>query len=748
MNLLKRLTRPAVKAGPRNNPDDNIIGFMLHANGRVEPVNTMKQGSGWYGGAGGWSYGQFGGDGPLTRSTMGFAAAYTVSTWIYRCIEAICDALDEVDWDIVRKGTNEPIENHPLKIAIDRNQQDLIRRILQSQYLYGESFIEKARNKYRNSENGNRGYVSDLYWLNNLGMAVLIGAGRIYGYTYTAVNGGYPQNFNFDQIAFMRRFNPFDDLRGMSVVEVVLDEVAIDKDVARVVRAFYANDARLGLIFIPKRDLLPSDQEAFMDAFKKDHQGVNKAGKPVLLPSDVSVERATSPGELDDAQLRESARRDICAAFGVPLAIAGAWDDANYDSVDTQLKSFYRNTVKPNCRKLERFINKVLLPEFDASGEGEFRFAIDELIAGLEDPNDKADKITKRWQAGEISWNEARRSNSDEEIEGGDDIFCIPSGYSIVSKQQVLSGQVAAQPATPEQTINRAVQQVIPKIAPAKSAELPSGKPLQTVTVVDLTPDPYDDILDELDAWQNKTKNKGAIKAQQFNCDHVPGVLQLYVRDSLAALDGEPEPDIVRRPQTYRDVFLNAKSVIVALKSYGDTQSDFKRTFRNAVQGAMADVVSRRSFGAVMRAALRQYGTAAYLDGLGETELDELGKTSVDHWLIRQSEYVSSFANEVFDAGLSPAQVDQRADLWAGNSLGEIYLDGLVRDKRDKRFKWNYKEESEHCNSCLKLNGQVHRLSQWYARDLRPKSQRLDCTIGCNCTIDETDEPSSGRFLG
>ena len=61
------------------------------------------------------------------------------------------------------------------------------------------------------------GFYSDLRWLNNLGMAVIIGAGHIQGYTYTAMQGGRAESFEYDDIAFMKTDNPFNDLRGMSV---------------------------------------------------------------------------------------------------------------------------------------------------------------------------------------------------------------------------------------------------------------------------------------------------------------------------------------------------------------------------------------------------------------------------------------------------------------------------------------------------------------------------------------------------
>lgn len=735
MNLFSRFR----KYNPlKISQESDVLGFALHGDGRVVAI---KQGSGMYGagfGADSFSETAFGTAVALSQSTFGWSAAYSVSTWVYRCVEVRKSAISRMPWQVVDMQTKQVTPSHPLSVAIKRNRQKFFKKVEQSQLLYGETFIEVGRNDY--------GFRSDLFWLNNNGMAVLIGSGQIVGYAYTAMQGGSPQNFEPDEVAFMRTDNPFNDLRGMSPTEVIMDEVAIDKDVARVVRSYYANDTRVGVLLIPKRDLQPAESERFMATWKAQNQGVNKAGKPVLMPYDISVERMQEPATLDDVQLRESTRREICAAYGVPLALAGAWDDANYDSVDTQRKSFYEETIIPECDSIQDFINADIMPHFDDSGRYEFRFNYTSILALTEDAKAKNDIYSNRLVSGLITRAEARAALG-HPVREVDDVYYIPGGSTVVPANE----ESLVTPTANEVTNTPQQQDALPQPSAPRQIE-PSNQPARLPPGKAIEP-PQSDPADELAAWERKAVNNGAVKALTFVCHVLPHDVQDMVRDALRVAGKDANKVALKTifatiKHTIEPAPWPDDAVKTAYKSYEDTSAAFIRTFKNAVNGAMNDVVSRKSFGSIIRAALKQYGTRAYLDGYGEDEIDSLGSMEVSNWLTATSEYVTSFADSLFSEGLTPQQIEQRAAIWAGNSLGEMHLAGLMRNKRNKRYMWVRNPNSDSCKSCIKLDGQVHRLSEWYSRDIRPKSLRLDCSLGCTCALEATEEPSAGRFLG
>src|SRR5690606_31716075 len=117
-----------------------------------------------------------------------------------------------------------------------------------------------------------------------LGMFVDTSVGYIRAFQYTPLYGGAWTQFTPDEIAYSRLDNPFDDLRGLSPMETVLLEVGIDRNISRMTKSFYANNARLGLLLIPEGDLQPSDKQRIQDFFKDNAQGARNAGKPMILP--------------------------------------------------------------------------------------------------------------------------------------------------------------------------------------------------------------------------------------------------------------------------------------------------------------------------------------------------------------------------------------------------------------------------------------------------------------------------------
>lgn len=566
MSIFRRFVKPSpMKVRP---DETGVIGFALHANGRVDAI---KQGSGIYGsgfgaagfGDGAFSETAFGTQVALSQSGFGWAAAYSVSTWVYRCIEVRKSAVHRMPWNVYDKRTKQPLPDHPLAIALKRNRQRLLKKIEQSQLLYGETFLEFVHNDY--------GFTSDLFWLNNLGMAVLVGAGKILGYSYTAMQGGHAQNFDYDQVAFMKTDNPFNDLRGMSPTEVIMDEIAIDKDVARVVRAFYANDSRVGLLLIPKVNLQPADAERFLETWKKQTQGVNKAGKSILLPQDITVERVQEPATLDDVQLRESTRREIAAAYGVPLTLAGGWDDAKYQSLPEQRKSFYEETIIPECDNIAEFVNSDITPVMDDSGYAEFKFDYMSILALTEDAQKKNDIYSNRLVSGLITRAEAREALG-HPVRDSDHVYYIPTGATVVPDDEIalVTPTTNTVDETPDQ------QQVAPTAGPDNGQQpkpetppkqLPSGQtpgqnggqnPPQNSAErkgsdsvlfskdfllsqiqhpaeppVKSVPPPQGTSLDELNAWEKKALNNGATKAAGFVCYVLDKPMQDAVRGAL-----------------------------------------------------------------------------------------------------------------------------------------------------------------------------------------------------------------------
>ncbi len=69
--------------------------------------------------------------------------------------------------------------------------------------------------------------------------------------------------------------------------------------------------------------------------------------------------------------------------------------------------------------------------------------------------------------------------------------------------------------------------------------------------------------------------------------------------------------------------------------------------------------------------------------------------------------------------------------LWA-NNIASTETVGQTLDRRDSWYQWQLGATEKHCRDCARLNGQIHRASEWRSAGIRPQSPDLECG-GWNC---------------
>jgi hypothetical protein len=150
-----------------------------------------------------------------------------------------------------------------------------------------------------------------------------------------------------------------------------------------------------------------------------------------------------------------------------------------------------------------------------------------------------------------------------------------------------------------------------------------------------------------------------------------------------------------------------------------------------------------------MRSALRRYGLIAFRDGLLDGGLDpeSLGETELKvfrEWQAEQSGYVSALGAEVFQQGITEAEVRTRATMWANMSLDRIHSRAktLAAPKQKARFRLG--ATKDHCLDCSYLDGKIATLEDWQKSGWEPRSgisNRHACGgFHCDCGLDDTDD--------
>src|SRR5574341_954104 len=385
-------------------------------------------------------------DDQLNGTPGDLARAYCSAVWAYRCVKLRADAVAGVPL-ILTDRAGARIETHPvLDLLRDvnpftMNLGDLLRATEAAYNIWGVAYwlkIPAARNgagahlnepkvrvrpggqthrsapttsgRNENSGHGNGRGVKWLAWLNPQTVVPIADSQKgITGYKQTV--GAHTRLFGPEEIIAFRNFNPLDDLGGLSPLAVALREVNAELQASRFVASFFANDARPAGLLTSEQNIPDGEAERVRAWWERLFKGAGNKWKTGVVGGGLRWQTITFPmTDLALADLRGEDRRAICAAFGVPAALAGAWEAATYATAREQKASFYEDTIIPQLEYMAEVLNWSLLPHYpDLTARGaRLAFDVDSISVLRETAEDTARRLAMLFGAGLITQDEAR----------------------------------------------------------------------------------------------------------------------------------------------------------------------------------------------------------------------------------------------------------------------------------------------------------------------------------------------------
>jgi len=135
-------------------------------------------------------------------------------------------------------------------------------------------------------------------------------------------------------------------------------------------------------------------------------------------------------------------------------------------------------------------------------------------------------------------------------------------------------------------------------------------------------------------------------------------------------------------------------------------------------------------------------------------DLDDSQREALGVEIEEGTQTIPTLAASVFAGDYQPVEdggkgynIVAKAMLWAVFLAGVYELGKLYNDSRNPYLEWNITPGKDSCTDCLRLNGQVHRRSDWQASGWIPKRRRLECNgYNCGCYFVEVDGPERGNF--
>jgi HK97 family phage portal protein len=170
-------------------------------------------------------------------------------------------------------------------------------------------------------------------------------------------------------VIHLKSFHPADDHFGAGCLSAAEEAVLIHNAAARWNRALLENAARPSgaLVYDPgEGSSLTVDQFDRLKAeLEQAFAGSVNAGRPMLLEGGLKWQSLSlSPADMDFAQLKAAAARDIALAFGVPPMLLGMPGDNTYANYKEANRALWRLTLLPLAGKILSGLQQGLRPWF------------------------------------------------------------------------------------------------------------------------------------------------------------------------------------------------------------------------------------------------------------------------------------------------------------------------------------------------------------------------------------------------
>lgn len=310
---------------------------------------------------------------------------YERNAIVYRCVRMIAESAASVPW-LIYAGREE-IVDHPLLGLIERpNPLDtgvsFIEALCTNLMLYGDAYVESVLIDEE---------LREIYALRPDRMRVVPGRnGWPAAYVYRALGEEARYDMRGDgiePILHVRLFNPLNDYYGFAPLAAA--QVALDTHNAASFwnKALLDNSARpSGALVYARPDGAHLSDEQFTrlkEELEENFSGAVNAGRPLLLEGGLDWKALSlSPKDMDFAETKAGAAREIALAFGVPPLLLGLPGDNTFRNYQEANRAFWRQSVIPIVARLQKSFQAWLQPGYDVF---RFDYNIDRIDALAEE---------------------------------------------------------------------------------------------------------------------------------------------------------------------------------------------------------------------------------------------------------------------------------------------------------------------------------------------------------------------------
>ena len=308
------------------------------------------------------------------------------SPWAFRCVEINAKSLAAIPWKLFegeKEVTSGPYWDLLRNVNDDANWQDLVAETGADLDVFGMAYWLKVRVGRR---------VKFLLRLNPATIKVVANNKGVQHFQQKGANG---KKYTRKDLLWFKLYDPLNDFGAISPLMACANAIRAEAEADEHLREFFENHAMPDYI-ISLETTNPKELQRLSDQWSKDFSGSGNRHKVGWIGGGgTPKEIGYAPENLALEVIRAEFRRQICAAFGVPPALVGAWEAANYATIREQRQSLYTERLLPLARYIEGVINAELSPEFGQ----EFRWMPENLPALADNENDRVKRFAWLVQA-------------------------------------------------------------------------------------------------------------------------------------------------------------------------------------------------------------------------------------------------------------------------------------------------------------------------------------------------------------
>ncbi len=351
------------------------IPFLKSSAGKAGTVKETKGMSGFFTFAGAanafWT----------TRNYSGLSReGYMRNPVAHRCVRMICEAAASVPWIAFERA--QEMDEHPV-LSLFKKPNGRMSGVEFFEALYGHLLI--SGNAFLEPV-ALGGELRELHLLRPDRMRIVEGHdGWPSAYEYRVGNSVRRFSAEGDMtLLHLRLFHPLDDHLGLAPLEAAGAALDLSNSAASWNKALLDNSARPSgaLIYQPKEggNLTAAQYDRLKAELSDGYSGPARAGRPMVLEGGLDWKAmGMSPREMDFAEAKNGAARDIALAFGVPPMLLGIPGDNTYANYAEANRAFWRLTVLPLLGRTAEALSGWLAAEHEA-----LRLAHDlDQVAGL-----------------------------------------------------------------------------------------------------------------------------------------------------------------------------------------------------------------------------------------------------------------------------------------------------------------------------------------------------------------------------